>query len=286
VARALLAEISERRDALLRPLAESERRLASLEQHVAAAERAMADLGVLLSAEQAKLARTFRERQEAFLAPAQESARRVMAERIRALTVSKGRLWAAAFELARELSTHLVERFRAELEPEAERLYGAAMERFVVLANEFLERIASEPGMEGIARTLGAEKGFRVPTQLYYASLMYRTSRTPIGWLVAVLRSREAVIRAAIRRAGEYLDVLVESNSSRIANDLVDRAAASRSRLEKEIQSCLREDDPTESTASRTWRPRRGPLRAAGRADREAFPAATFGTPRALPPRP
>lgn len=239
--RALLAEISERRDALLRPLADSERRLAALEKHVAAAERAMADLGVLLAAEQANLARTFRERQDAFLAPAQESARRTMAERIRALAASKGRLRSAAFEEARGISTELVERFRAELEPEGERLYGAAMDRFVALANEFLDRIAAEPGMDALPRALGAETGFRVPTQLHYAQLMYRTSRTPIGWLIDVLRSREAVIRGAIRHVGEYLDVLVESNSSRIANDLIDRAAASRSRLEKEIRSCLRE---------------------------------------------
>lgn len=241
LARALLTEISERRDALLRPIADSERRLAALEQHVAAAERAMADLGVLLAAEQAKLARTFRERQEAFLAPAQDAARRAMAERIQALTVSKSRLWGAAFEAARDVSTELVERFRADLEPQAERLYGAAMERFVALANQFLEGIAAEPGMEALPRAIGAETGFRVPTQLFYASLMYRTSRTPIGWLVDALRSRDAVTRAAIRRAGAYLDVLVESNSSRIANDLIDRATASRSRLEKEIRSCLRE---------------------------------------------
>ncbi len=70
---------------------------------------------------------------------------------------------------------------------------------------------------------------------------MYRTTRTPIGWLVDLVRSRDAAIRAAVRQAGEYLDVLVESNSSRIANDLVERTAASRKRLEAEIRVRLRE---------------------------------------------
>ena len=70
---------------------------------------------------------------------------------------------------------------------------------------------------------------------------MYRTTRTPIGWLADIVRSRGAVIRSAVRHAGAYLDTLVESNSSRIANDLVERTAASRERLEAEVRSRLRE---------------------------------------------
>jgi hypothetical protein len=44
-----------------------------------------------------------------------------------------------------------------------------------------------------------------------------------------------------VRRAGAYLDELVEANSSRIANDLVERTAASRARLEAEIRGRIRE---------------------------------------------
>jgi hypothetical protein len=239
---ALLAEISERREALLRPLAESERRLAALERHVAAAERAMADLGVLLSAEQAKLGRTFRERQEAFLGPARESARAALAERARALGAPARRVREEVFETARGVSDGLVERFRADLEPEAERLYGAAMDRFVALANEFLARAGSEPGMDALPRALAAEAGFRVRGELRYTELRYRTSRLPVaGWLADLFRSRDGVVRAAVRHAGAYLDALVESNSSRIAYDLVERAASSRTRLEAEIRSRLRE---------------------------------------------
>ena len=238
---ALLDEISERRDALQRPVEESERRLTTLEQHVAAAERAIADLGVLLSAEQGMLTRTFRQRQEAFLAPAQDSARRALAQSIRSVAVPKRRIREAAMEGARAVSSNLVERFRAELEPEGERLYRGAMERFVALANEFLARVATEPGVSALPRTLAPEEGFRVRGQLVYTELMYRTTRTPIGWLADVLRPRGAMLRSAVRHAGAYLDALVESNSSRIANDLVERTAASRERLEAEVRSRLRE---------------------------------------------
>ena len=242
LARALQEEISERREALLRPLEESEKRLDTLERHVAAAERAMADLGVLLSAEQVKLTRLFRERQEAFLAPAQEAARRALAERAPALeTLGRGAR-EAVFEEGRRIAGAAVERFRAELEPESERLYGAAMDRFVALADEFLGRVGNEPGMEPLPRALGPEAGFRVPGRLYYTSLLDRTARTPIvGWILDRFRNRPRVILAAVREAGEYLDSLVESNSSRIANDLAERTAASRARLEGEIRARLRE---------------------------------------------
>jgi predicted GTPase len=242
LARALLEEISERREALIRPLEESELRIATLERHVAAAERAMADLAVLLSAKQAKLTRVFRERQEAFLSPAQEAARRALAERARAIEVPKRGAREAVFEEGRRISAEAVESFRTELEPESERLYGAAMDRFVALANEFLERVGNEPGMGSLPRALGPEAGFRVRGQLYYTSLMARTSRTPIvGWILDRFRRRAGVVRAAVREAGEYLDALVESNSSRIANDLAERTAASRARLEAEIRARLRE---------------------------------------------
>jgi GTPase SAR1 family protein len=240
--RALLAEIAERREALVRPLADSEQRLAALERHVVAAERAMGDLGVLLAAEQARLTRTFRERQEAFLGPAQRSTRGALEESAASLDVPKRRARAAVFDAGRRVSRDVVERFRAELEPEAEKLYGATMERFVALANEFLDRFGSEGGIGAAPRALASEVGFRVRGRLQYTELLYRTSRIPmVGWLLDAARSRRGVTRAAVRDAGEYLDALVESNSSRIANDLAERSASSRARLEAEIRARLGE---------------------------------------------
>lgn len=241
LAQALLAEIAERRDALTRPLEESAQRLGMLERHVSAAESALMDLGALLAAEQANLARVFRERQETFLAGAREQARAALAARAPELRVGKGRLREAAFELARSVSEELMERFRAELEPESEQLYRRAMARFVALANDFLQGLASEPMLGTVPRTLGPESGFRARSELHYTGLLYTTTRTPPGFVLDVLRTRASAVRAALRRAGSYLDDLVEANSSRIANDLVERAAASRSRLESEIRSRLRE---------------------------------------------
>jgi hypothetical protein len=85
LARALLREVSERRDALVRPTEESERRLGALRGSVAAAERALADLGLLLGAEQGRLVREFQERQEAFYPQARDTATRELDAQVRAL---------------------------------------------------------------------------------------------------------------------------------------------------------------------------------------------------------
>src|SRR5712691_691951 len=130
----LRRELEERRAALQRPLEESERRLAALEKTVAAAERSMKDLGVLLTAEQQRLLP--QERREAL-----ENA--------------------AAFARARLQAWH------AEMQPVAEQLYSDAMDRFVTLANDFLARAS------GIAAApLAAESGFRVPPRAFFTEML------------------------------------------------------------------------------------------------------------------
>ena len=64
----LLAIINEEREALERPLEESERRIAALKESLAAAERSMRELGFLFMAEQHHLSDALVERHKAFLA--------------------------------------------------------------------------------------------------------------------------------------------------------------------------------------------------------------------------
>jgi GTP-binding protein EngB required for normal cell division len=238
--RAILDEIGERREALLLPIEESQTRLGRLPAQIAQAKRALGDLGVLLAAEQTRLAKLFRRRQEEFLGPARASAHRALLERLRRLPVPRSRLRDAGFEAARAVSGEIVERFRAELEPEGERLYAEAMERFVGLANEFLERAAGEPGLDALPHTLLAEEGFRASSSVCYTDLWY-TTVSSLGWLWGTLRTRRGALHGVFRLTSGYLDCLVESNSSRIASDLVERLSSSREKLEEEISSMLNE---------------------------------------------
>jgi predicted GTPase len=239
--RALLRELDEHRDALLRPMAASEARLASLRASVEGAERAMGDLGVLLSAESAKLAKSFRDRHEAFFPSAQEDARRQLEEGAHALTCRRTKLRAETFRVAQDVMRRVTERFRAELEPAAEEGYRRAMERFIALGNEFLARLAAsgEPGLDALPPALGPEAGLRVPSRLYYTELLYRTLSLT-GWLTDVTFPRSWTIRAILRQTGRYLDDIIEANSSRVAADLVERAAKSRTHLESELRANLR----------------------------------------------
>jgi hypothetical protein len=64
----LLALVSEEREALQRPLEESERRIATMKQTIAEAERSMRDLGYLFMGEQQSISDLFLDRRKAFLA--------------------------------------------------------------------------------------------------------------------------------------------------------------------------------------------------------------------------
>ncbi len=238
---ALLHALDERREALIRPLAQSESRLAALRSSVESAERALEDLGVLLGAEAARLARSFRERQEEFLPVARDGARSQLEPAVRSLTCPRTRLRAEALRLARDVMRRTVERFRGELEPAAEESYRRAMERFVALANEFLARLAAsgEPGLEALPAALGPEAGLRVPSRLYYTELLDRTLRLT-AWATDALRPRSWTLHSVLRATDRYLDDLLEANSSRVANDLAERVAQSRARLEAELRDTLR----------------------------------------------
>src|SRR5262249_60260475 len=76
----LLSELDERRDALLRPLAESAERVEALRQSIAEAERALADLHYQLAGEQERLPRELRDRPPGFLPQATPPARHPSAQ--------------------------------------------------------------------------------------------------------------------------------------------------------------------------------------------------------------
>ena len=67
-----------------------------------------------------------------------------------------------------------LDRWRAEEEPVAEALYAEAAQRFVALANDFLERLATSQETETAAdlpTSVGPEVGFRVKSRLFYKDL-------------------------------------------------------------------------------------------------------------------
>ena len=241
----LLAEIDEQRDALVRPVAESEKRIGSLSASVAAAERSMADLGYLLMAEVDRLTKKFGEDREGFLSSVREPAERELIREIDAgvSEASRRPLRARARDTAAAIARRHLDAWLATEQPAAEALYRGATERFLALGNEFLRRFVkhAELGPETFPAELGPEAGFRAKSRLFYTELLAVAQPSLLSWVLDRVRTPGALRHAVGRDASAYLERLLFSNSARIQNDLIERMRESRRRLEAEIRSRLSE---------------------------------------------
>lgn len=243
LANRLRHHLDEQQGALLRPIEESEQRTDALRVCIAEAERTLSDLGYLFAAEQNRLARTWSHRQETFLKRAKPAARAELATAIRATEVRRGpALRKRAIHLADEISRKWLDEWCDEAQPAAEAMYVEAMRRFADLANDFLAKVAlADPTMAGLVQTVEPETGFTYRSRLYYTSLMTRTTQTPAGWVLDLVRSREKQLKALDRQVGEYLETLIYINSNRIVNDFDDRVTESRRSFQSKIRSALGE---------------------------------------------
>jgi ribosome biogenesis GTPase A len=241
----LLAEIDEQQEALVRPVAESEKRIGSLSASVAEAGRSMADLGYLLMAEVDRLTVKFGEDREKFLSAALASAERELIRQIDAgaAETSLRPLRTRVREAAAAIARRHVDAWLASEQPAAEALYRGAAERFLALGNEFLRRFlkSGELGPETFPAELGHEAGFRAKSRLFYTELLAVAQPSPLSWVLDRLRTPGALRRAVGRDAAAYLERLLSSNSARIQNDLIERVRESRRRLEAEIRARLSE---------------------------------------------
>ncbi|RMG43473.1 MAG: hypothetical protein D6718_12195 [Acidobacteria bacterium] len=248
----LRRHLDERRAALCRPVEESERRIEELRRCVEQARLALADLDYLFAAEQDRLARAFAELKERFLRDTRAKARAELLDALRAHPARRGpALRRAAVRLALEIATRRLDAWLREVEPASRELYVRAMDRFVELANGFLERLRSSgtPGLEGLPSSVPPETGFRWDSRLFYKDLFRATGEGPFTWLIDRLRTRRSSLAACGEAASRYLQLLIETNATRIENDLNERVLESRRRFAYELRALL---DDLVASASRS----------------------------------
>jgi hypothetical protein len=241
-ARALLRDLDEQRDALSRPIEDSERRVLTLRLAIADAEHALRELSARLRVEQQALATRFADLRQAFLAGDMSAGRRELADSIRAVPSQHGPGFRThAMNLGEEIAKRRVTAWKQEVEPKAEALYSKTMERFVELANDFVARLAVGASDDMILRQeeFAVERGFREKSHFFFTSLMTLTAPGVLGWLFDWIRPRKWYLASATRQASAYFDRLVTTNSARVANDLVARVEESQRRLELEIRTRL-----------------------------------------------
>lgn len=250
----LLAVIKEEREALERPLAESEQRIATLRKTLAESEVRMWNLGVLLTAEQQRLSGIFGQRRDVFLKLAQVKAHAELAHR---LSSAAHRHNGPAY---RRTLNHLAQEFaRAQLIPwlesEAEfagEEFRKTAQRFVELANDFLHRLGETgvPGLEELPEDLVSDQGLTVRSQFHFHVIeRVAAPASPLLFIADLVLGAVGLRGMIVRDAQEFLDQLFEVNSSRVQSDVDERVRESRKKLEAEIKDVLREASATADRA-------------------------------------
>ncbi len=140
----LLAIVCEDRDALLRPIEESEQRISMMKQTIAEAERSMRELGYLLMGEQHRLSDFFLDRRKAFLAAVMPKATQEFESFLRSAprtlgSVHRRHVMHEAQTIARR---DVVPWLQTEQE-EGERQYRIVARRFAQMGNDFLIKLVA-----------------------------------------------------------------------------------------------------------------------------------------------
>jgi len=241
----LLAIISEDRDALLRPIEESQRRIELMKQTVHEAERSMRELSFLFMAEQHRISDLFVERHRQFFWSAWTESETEFDEKLPSLPLGFGPYYRRrVMRLAQEISRSKVMPWLKPEQEEGERQYRAVAIRFVEMGNSFLKKLA-DAGLSELARmphALDPEKGLRVRSRFTFEDFIGTAQPpSPLRWLADVFLPFVGARKLITNEAREFLQHLLETNSSRVQNDVLNRIQESRDRLEVEIRKLLHE---------------------------------------------
>jgi GTP-binding protein EngB required for normal cell division len=239
----LKREIDEQIGALVRPREASEQRIEQLRQAVAGAERGLDEMEHLFAAVQDRLAREFEHQTEEFMKEAPSRARQTLDVALAdAAKRERPNLAELAFEIAQDVAEREIESWRKAMAPAAEALYEEAVRRFADLGTELLKRVAdpSEPALAALPGSFEADLKFRTQPRFFFAFKMTIAAPRVATRLASRFGSEEQRLRAAAEGASEYLRKLLEINSARVANDLVDQVLESRRRLQSDLRAHLR----------------------------------------------
>lgn len=241
----LLAIITEEREALQRPIEDSERRIAVMKQTIADAERSMRELGYLFMAEQQHLSDMFVDRHKAFFAHVLPLASRDFDVALKSIAHGLGPSYRRrAFHEAQGVARRYILPWLKLEQEEAEKQYRRVALRFVEMANEFLKKLA-DAGIPELARmphALDPDSGFRVRSQFTFMEFIeVAQPASPLRWMADLILGLVGARKIITNDAREFLVRLLETNSIRVQSDILNRVQESRGKLEAEIRKLLHE---------------------------------------------
>jgi hypothetical protein len=146
--------------------------------------------------------------------------------------------------LAQEIARRKITPWLRPEQEEGERQYRTVALRFVEMGNSFLKKLA-DAGLNELARmphALDPEKGLRVRSRFIFEDFIGTAQPpSPLRWLADILLPLVGARKVIAKEAREFLRHLLEVNSSRVQNDVLNRIQESRNRLEVEIRKLLHE---------------------------------------------
>jgi len=239
LAHRLRDEVREQREALTRPLRDSETRLAELRTLVGETERALHDLRALLALEQERLRGRFAAWRRAFLETARPQARQELERALANLTERQAH--EPSMEMARRFARTWVSQWYDDREPEARAAYVEVMARYTERARELSRRVSSltQSVPDGLDSHQVDGPALTPTLGFCFTDVLSITSPGLWAWLVDTAGPAPWSRALARRRAVGYLDRLIVTNSARLANDFEARVLDSREAMEREIRTSL-----------------------------------------------
>jgi hypothetical protein len=241
----LLVIVSEDRDALQRPIEESERRIELMKETINEAERSMRELNFLFMAEQHRISDLFGNRHKQFFSSTWMESETEFGEELPSLPLGFGPHYRRrVMHLAQEVSRRKVMPWLKPEQEEGERQYRAVAARFVEMGNNFLKRLA-DAGLSELTRmphALDPDKGFRVRSRFTFEDFIGTAQPpSPLRWLADIVLPLVGARKVITNEGREFLQHLLEVNSTRVQSDVLNRIQESRDRLEVEIRKLLHE---------------------------------------------
>jgi hypothetical protein len=240
-----LVIIGEDRDALQRPIEESERRIELMKETINEAERSMRELNFLFMAEQQRISDLFVKRHKRFFQSAWTESEAEFGEELPSVPLGFGPHYRRRLmRLAQEISRRSVMPWLKPEQEEGERQYRAVANRFMEMGNNFLKKLA-DAGLSELTRmphALDPEKGFRVRSRFIFEDFIGTAQPpSPLRWLADIFLPIVGGRKLITNDAREFLQHLLEVNSTRVQSDVLNRIQESRDRLEVEIRKLLHE---------------------------------------------
>lgn len=239
----MLSVTLEEREALVRPIEESERRISAMRETIAGTERSLREIGYLFMAEKHRLSDLFLERRKKFLGENLAAAKAEANEEFRTIRRGYGpRFRREAMHAAQTIAASRVLPWLAKEQAAAEEEYRKVAGRFVNIGNEFLAKLSESkiPELSRMPNALSSEKGFRVGSRFRFEEMInVAEPASPLRYVADVVLGLVCACSVIQKEAIAFFEYLLEMNTTRVQSDLVDRVEESQGQLEAEIRKLL-----------------------------------------------